>query len=145
MNEDQIIETENQDISLADENSALKAELEELRSSVESEKKRASELKELLLLFPEVNEDEIPSDVYEYVKTNGATLASAYAVYHRRKCLEKEKAEKRALENFLKTPGSLGSSSSSEKLVTADEIRSMDREQVRRNYKQIMKSLKYGK
>ena len=147
MNDDQIINSETQNINLADENTALKAELEALRSSVEAAKKKSAQEKELLELFPEVSLDDIPSDVYEYVQTNGSTLAAAYAVYHRRQHIMKERADKRALENILKTPGSPGASDggASERLFTSDEIRRMDREQVKRNYKQIMKSLRYGK
>jgi len=145
MNDDLIIENENPSVDLADENLALKAELSELKASIERSRKQESEMKELSELFPGVTADDIPSEVYEYQKTHGATLASSFAIYHRRKSLEKERAEKRALENVLKTPGALGGASSSERLFTSEEIRSMDREQVRRNYKQIMKSLKYGK
>lgn len=147
MNIDQIKETEKSEISLADENTALKAELEALRASIESSRKKAAEEKELSELFPGISLDDVPAQVFEYAENNGSTLAGAYAVYHRRTQLEKERADKRALENALKTPGGVSGASSGalERLFTAEEIRSMNREQVRKNYKQIMKSLKYGK
>jgi len=147
MNDEKIIKSETQEINLADENTALKAELEALRASIESENSKKRQEKELFELFPDVSLDDIPSEVFEYAEKNGSTLAAAYAVYHRRAHLAKEKADKRALENTLKTPGSLGNASggAAERLFTSEEIRSMDRDQVRRNYKQIMKSLKYGK
>lgn len=134
------------EINLADENTALKAELEALRASIERENSKKLQERELFELFPSVSLDDIPSEVFEYAEKNGATLAAAYAVYHRRAHLAKEKADKKALENTLKTPGSIGNAfGGAERLFTSEEIRSMDRDQVRRNYKQIMKSLKYGK
>ena len=147
MNDDLIIKSEEQNINLADENSSLKAELEALKASIENARKMDAQTKELSDLFPSVSEDDIPSDVYEYVKTHGGTLAGAYAVYHRREQLKKDRADQKALENILKTPGAAKGAANGviERLFTADEIRSMNREQVRRNYKQIMKSLKYGK
>lgn len=147
MDDKQNINCQEQGVNLADENRALKAELEALKASVEKERADLLMKKELAELFPSVTKEDIPSDVYEYVETNGGTLVAAYALYHRRRQLEKNRAEEKALENLLKTPGSASASANAgaDILFTSDEIRTMSREQVKRNYKQIMKSLKYGK
>ena len=147
MIDEQIISGDEQNISLADENLALKAELEALKASIENEKKEKEMAKEFAELFQGVSVDDIPESVYEYLKINGGTLAGAFAVYHRRAELAKKKADEKAFENILKTPGSasVSANGASDRLFTSDEIRSMNQTEVRKNYKQIMKSLKYGK
>ena len=146
MNEEHNITETRSNIELEDENTALKAELEALKALMEDQKRAEAQRLELADLFPDLDKDDIPNDVYEYVKTHGGTLAGAYAIYHRRRQLQKEKADQKAFENVLKTPGAIiGSDGASERLFTTEEIRSMDKEQIRKNYKQIMKSLKYGK
>lgn len=147
MMDDLIIENNEQNMNLVDENAALKAELEALKASIESEKKQNEQKREFCELFPDVSLDDIPSPVFEYVNTHGGTLAGAFAIHHRRECLKSERSEQKKLENALKAPGDIGISAGAcaERLFTSDEIRCMNKEQVRRNYKQIMKSLKYGK
>ena len=147
MNEDMIITAENTDAEKEKETERLKAELEALRSQIARSEKERSQRAEFLDLFPDVGEEQIPEEVYKYAKESGASLAASYAVYHRKLQLAKEKAEKRALETQRKSPGPMGGSAYglSERLFTTDEIRAMSADEVKRNYKQIMKSLKNGK
>ena len=147
MNED-IIKTADQiNAENEEETARLKAELEELKSRIAKSEKEKSQKEEFHALFPSVTEDQIPEEVYRYAKESGASIAASYAVYHRKLVLAAEEAQKRDLENQRKSPGPMGGSAyaSSERLFTANEIKAMSQEEVRRNYKQIMKSLKNGK
>ena len=122
-------------------------ELLEARRSKREEKDRLSaqekledDIKSFRELFPDVNADGIPSEVWEDVG-NGMTLTAAYAVYQRRKEILGQNAEMINQEVTKVAPIGLAEADG-ETYVTSGEVENMSPSEVKKNYKKILLSLK---
>lgn len=131
-----------------DELSAARAELDALRLELKArdEQDRASarmraELSELEEYFPEVQVEEIPDEVWEKVKS-GASLAASYALFRRRGELEKRRISDFNEKNRRMSAGSLASCEG-EKYYSPAEVRKMSPAEVRKNYDDIIESMRH--
>ena len=114
-------------------------EIEEYRLEKEVKKNLESELKILFELFPDINVDDIPDEVFEK-SDNGKSLAAQYALYYLKE--EKKKAEqKEKEEENLKAATPDVKNATQDAYFTPDDVRGMTEAEIRRNYKTIMKSM----
>lgn len=118
----------------------LESELNRLRQELCQREKSTSEKRAFRELFPDVNFDAIPDEVHEKAKELNSLLA-AYALYHRRLEITRQKAEETKKENLLRTPGATTHDGGSDGTYSIDEIARMSPQEVKRNYNQIIKSL----
>lgn len=94
-------------------------------------------------LFPDVTPEDIPEEVWEKVAA-GQTLAAAYAIYV---CGAKAGGKKAVLVNEENTRRSApaGKEADSEQTFTPEQVESMSDESVKKNFKNIIRSLKNWK
>ena len=114
-------------------------ELEEYRLEKLVKGNLEKELKILFELFPDINIDDIPDEIFE-LSDNGKGLAAQYALF----CLkeEKKKAEqKEKEEENLKAAAPDVKNAPEEAYFTPEDVRGMSEEEIRKNYKAIMKSM----
>ncbi len=131
-----------------DEILALKNELEGLRAELlkRDERDRAqsrflSEIAEFEQYFPEVDLHSIPDEIWEDVK-KGSSLASSYALFLRRKDIEKKKIGDFNEKNRRMSAGSL-INGDGEKYFSPSEVKKMTPAQVKSNYDDIVASMKH--
>lgn len=110
--------------------SAIKASI----SGMHRGERVASELRELLSVIPNADLSVLDDEAFDAI-ARGEGLVYSYLLSERRraKIAEANKA------NLLSSAGDIGGSVDT--LYTIDEIRSMDRKTVRKNFDKIMKSL----
>ena len=122
----------------------LRKELDALRSELEEKNKvferMSREIGEFSELFPEKSVNNVPDNVWESVKA-GIPLAAAYALYERKNTVRADAASRINERNGEKTTGAIGRTST-ENFYTPDEVKSMSRAEVRRNYSKIIESMK---
>jgi len=91
-------------------------------------------------LFPEVKAKEIPAEVWERVE-KGESLAASFALYR----LQQEKREahikKVNEENEASAPPRIRHDGTDGSFFTPEMVKNMTAEEVRKNYKQILKSM----
>lgn len=131
-------ETEKIMAELADTD-ADKLELEELRRDKKLKENLEGELKILMSLFPELTAEDIPDEVFENCD-NGKGLAAQYALYYVKAEREKAETEKTNEKNKRSAPPEI-KSADEEVFFTPDMVKSMSDSEIRRNYKEIMKSM----
>ncbi|MBO5716362.1 MAG: hypothetical protein J6S23_08245 [Clostridia bacterium] len=139
---------EQEETSQDDELSKLQGEIEalrtELRAREETERAQSrflSEIAEFEQYFPEVDMHSIPDEIWEKVK-NGSSLASSYALFLRRRDLEKKKVGDFNEKNRRMSAGSL-MRGEGEKYFSPSEVKKMTPAQVRSNYDDIVASMKH--
>ncbi|MBQ8743396.1 MAG: hypothetical protein IJZ03_08525 [Clostridia bacterium] len=92
-------------------------------------------------LFPDVDRESIPDCVTAEANEKKMPLVAAYALYERRRTIAAEVAEIRNQSNSGKSSGPLGRSDNFGEALSIEQIRAMTPTQVRRHYKQILKTL----
>ena len=125
-----------------DEKKALEAELSALREEL----RRKKEEKELLSLFPGLEEAPLPEEVTAMAE-GGVPLAAAYALYHCRMERRSRLAAEEQAKNHGRSSGYLGSGDggAAEGGFTLAEISRMSPKEVRKHYREILRSLEKGK
>ncbi|MBR2381718.1 MAG: hypothetical protein IKA84_04430 [Clostridia bacterium] len=132
----------NDEISnLKNELDVLRAELREREERERAQSRFFSEIAEFEQYFPEVDLHSIPDEIWERVK-NGASLASSYALFLRRKDLEKKKVGDFNEKNRRMSAGSL-ISGEGERYFSPSEVKKMTPAQVRSHYDDIVASMKH--
>ena len=117
-------------------------ELEALLAEREEKRERARAEREYFLrIFPEANPDSLPDEVNAQCES-GVPLAAAYALYERIKQNELRAAEEANLKNAVSIQGSV-SGNFGESFFSADEVKKMSSEQVRKNLSGILRSMKH--
>ena len=140
IDQEQIVQ-DDEFLRLKGELEALRAELN-VRNEVEKAQSRIlSELSEFQEYFPEVDLHSIPNEIWERVKS-GSSLASSYALFLRRRDLEKKKIGDFNEKNRRMSAGSL-LSGEGEKYFSPSEVKKMTPAQVRSNYDDIVASMKH--
>ena len=123
---------------------SLRAELQALRDELEAKRatfeRMSAEIGEFSELFPSVSLSSIPDSVWQSVK-GGVPLAASYALYEKRTAILLADAKQANEKNSALSTGPLGREVSSD-FFSADEVRAMSRDEVRKNYKKIMESMK---
>lgn len=126
----------------------LKEECERMRAELslrdEQDRARARMDAEFALFseyFPEVKASEIPQQVFESVK-NGSSLSGAYALYLRRAELEKRKIADCNEKNRKMSSGTVVAGEG-ERYFSPSEVKKMTPAQVKINYDDIVRSMRY--
>ena len=118
------------------------AELEALLSQREEKRERArAEREDFMRVFPEANPDALPDEVNAQ-RESGIPLAAAYALYERVKQNELRAAEEANRKNSISVPSSV-SGGFGEAFFSANEVKNMSSEQVRKNLSGILRSMKH--
>ncbi len=121
---------------------ARKADRESKRRKA-SENKISSETAAFRELFPEVNPDDIPDEVWEAVE-GGESLAGAYAIYVCRKLAEEGKAEKANKDAASRAAAPAGKGET-EPEYTREMVERMSDKEIAGNFGGILASLKKWK
>ncbi len=111
-------------------------------SDLLAEKER-SESESLLFkeLFPDTDKETIPDSVKNEAQEKGIPLVAAYAIYERRRQIAASIADARNKTNAGRSSGPLGKADNFGEALSIEQIRAMSPTEVRRHYKQIMKTL----
>ncbi|MBP3387398.1 MAG: hypothetical protein J6L23_02575 [Clostridia bacterium] len=112
----------------------------EQKDLINEQEKLDGDIKLFRELFPEVNADAIPIEVWENVG-KGMSLTAAYAIYQRRMDVLGKRAEALNVELEKTTPIGL-SESEGETFVSSGEVENMSPSEIKKNYKKILLSLK---
>ena len=130
--------------SKADELDALRAEIASLKEALSKKSAEADMIKgqlgEFSALFPNVSPEDIPEEVWESVAVGGS-LAAAYALYHRKEQLRRNRVRELNDKNAELSTGKVGVDSAKE-YFTPSDVRAMSRSEVRANYSKILDSMK---
>jgi len=118
----------------------LESELTRLKNELLEKERSDSERKAFNELFPSESFDAIPDEVHEKAKEYNSLLA-AYALYHRRKEIERQRAESIKKENLMRTAGNITHDGGNDGTYSLEEIARMSPQEIKRNYNQIIKSL----
>ena len=111
-------------------------------SDLLAEKDRASTEETMFAeLFPDVDRDTIPDSVKEEALARNIPLVAVYAMYERRRQLAAVSAEIRNRANAGRSSGALDRTDNFGEALSIEQIRAMSPREVRRHYKQIMKTL----
>ena len=92
-------------------------------------------------LFPDVDRDSIPDSVKEEAEAKNIPLVAAYAMYERRRQLAADSAALHNQANAGRSSGPLGKNDNFGEALSIEQIRAMSPIEVRKHYKQIMKTL----
>ena len=126
--------------SLKEQIEGLKRSLSLLEAAKAESERLAGELGEFYGLFPSVQINTLPDEVWESVK-KGVSLAASYALYERKQTVAEQRAMEANRKNASLSAGSAGIDTSKE-FFTPSEVKSMSRADVRRNYSKIVESMK---
>lgn len=122
--------------------SRLRNELNELKKTIAMRDslfaRLGSEFEDFSVLYPDTSLSEIPDEVWSDVK-KGIPLAASFALLQKRQAKLEEIAEDTNRRNRSRSSGSLESPDND--YFSPDEVRSMSREDVRKNYSKIMSSM----
>lgn len=123
---------------------------EELLDAVKNERKSkkqqdavSKDVEEFKKLFPEVLPTDIPDEVWEKV-AKGSPLTAAYAVYICGADSKNRKADEINLENRRRSAPA-GKEADAEQSFTPEQVEDMSDENVKKNFKNIIRSLKNWK
>lgn len=92
-------------------------------------------------LFPDTDKEMIPDSVREEAEARNIPLVAAYAMYDRRRQLAAASAELHNQINAGRSSGPLGKADNFGEALSIEQIRAMSPSEVRKHYKQIMKTL----
>jgi hypothetical protein len=132
-------EPNNEYVSLLNELTLLRAQLEEKDRELESLCVQR-EMAEFNELFPNTPIDSLPDSVLEKAK-EGLPLAASYALYKRRAELRLEKAEEINKRNGAMSTGAI-ERDTTDSFYTPNEVKAMSRSEIRKNYQKILESMK---
>jgi len=120
----------------------LRAELTKVREELAEQKafweRVGNECAEFCELFPTVSLAALPDGVWKDVG-RGIPLAAAYALSERRRAVTEAAAKKSNAENRQRSSGAL--CATEEGYFSPAEVRAMSRDEVRKNYQNIMYSM----
>ena len=123
---------------------ALRAEISQLREELLKKTTEMDmirgQLGEFSELFPSVAPEDIPQEVWQRAAVSGS-LASAYALYHRREHVRARRVRELNQKNAEFSTGKVGVDSAKE-YFTQNEVRAMSRGEVHKNYSKILDSMK---
>lgn len=91
-------------------------------------------------LFPDVKAEEIPGEVWERVE-GGESLTAAYAVHFVREKREEERIAKLNAENEKAAPPPVRHDGKEESYFSPEAVKAMSRDEVRKNYREILRSM----
>ena len=91
-------------------------------------------------LFPEVKAEAIPGEVWDQVEA-GQSLTAAYAVHFVKAMKEAARIEKRNAENEKAAPPPVRHDGKEESYFSPEAVSAMSREEVRKNYQEILRSM----
>lgn len=143
-NEEVITQIENTESTNTEKNDSLdpykelKEEISHVRSQLERIDSRAGllgELRSLVALVPNADIRSLDDEAIKAVE-GGENLLYAYLLCEKRRSL----IEQQLIKNAASSAGGVGYSAEDE-LFSIEEIKSMDRKTVRRNFDKIMRSL----
>lgn len=124
----------------------LRKEVSRLRALLSEQAERAERMRaecaELWELYPSLSPDTLPDEVWEAVE-KGVPIAAAVALSERRKFLTAQKAEIAKLENRMRSTGAVEREKNG--YFSPEEVRAMNRLEVRENYQSILKSMQKWK
>ena len=122
----------------------LRAEVASLKEALSKKVAEAElirgQLSEFSELFPNVTPEDIPAEVWQSI-TSGGSLAAAYALYHRKEQLHRDRVRELNSKNAELSTGKVGMDTAKE-YFTPSEVRAMSRGEVRENYSKILNSMK---
>lgn len=128
---------------IAEELKSARASKKEMRKQSrikKGESEAEEDIKAFRELFPEVNSDDIPEEVWEDV-ANGNSLSHAYSLYLVKNDLLKKHAEG-INERNSKKGATVASDGSTEPVFTKEQVEKMSGKDVKSNYKGILKAMK---
>lgn len=129
-------------------------ELENLRrfkTEYEKEQARKQQNLEFLEYYKDIHgryptdSDPVPKEVFEISERTGTPLKYAYADYLAKNALKKEQIEKVNKENAESSAPSMASQGVKKEYYTAEEVKNMSRDDVKKNWKVITESMKKWK
>lgn len=135
--EEQVSET---DVSPEAELEALRSEVQTLKEKIERTKRLEAELLDFTEVFPEQDISAIPDEVWQDVR-KGNSLAAAFALFERKKANVQARATEINQTNSYRSSGRAGSDTANE-FFSPDEVRAMSQSEVRANYSKIIESMK---
>ena len=122
----------------------LRQELEQLKGEKQQREKISAELDRLWEIFPDVTLNDLPDEVWALVE-QGESLPGAYCITLCKADAENKKAQQKNHENSLKTPPTVTSHGDNKQYFTREQVESMSRNDVRKNYSAIIESMKHWK
>ncbi len=144
-NDDRKDESKSPAVEAETELETCRKEVQRLSAIIDNIKREAREAQAFAELFPEVKADEIPDCVKKQAETEGIPVVAAYAIYDRRRTLERKKCSEILERSAARSSGMIAGGAVQEDYFTVDQIRMMSPREVRKHYKAIMKSLSKGK
>ena len=117
-----------------------KTRLAELERQRQAEDRRRADLSEFRELFPDVAITDVPQEVWDGVG-HGMTLTDAYMRYDRRESIRRARAEAANAANAASAPPAQTPAPETPKNLSREDVARMSREEVRRNYDRILKSM----
>lgn len=146
--EGDVFEENSEKTDQASELEALRLELEGLkaelkrRDELDADRARVEkELEEFMGLYPESDVRAIPEDVWLRVR-EGIPLAAAFALYQRKSELEKKRIGELNEKNRKMSSGSLNDGET-ESFYSPSEVRKMTPQEVKKNYDDIIRSMRH--
>lgn len=91
-------------------------------------------------LFPEVNAESIPEEVWERVE-NGESLCASYALYTVKKQKEEERIQTVNEQNAKKAPPKIHHDGKENDYFSPEAVRSMSRSEIKKHYDAILASM----
>ena len=91
-------------------------------------------------LFPDVKAEEIPGSVWEQVEA-GESLTASYAVHFVAALRDKERIERLNAENEKAAPPPVRHDGKEESYFSPEAVRAMSRDEVRKHYQEILRSM----
>ncbi|MBR5295848.1 MAG: hypothetical protein IKU24_04580 [Clostridia bacterium] len=91
-------------------------------------------------LFPDVNGEDIPQEVWDRVE-QGESLAASYALFAVMQYREEEKIRKINEENDKKALPRIQSGASDENYFSPEAVKKMTRSEIKENYDKILSSM----
>ncbi len=119
-------------------------ELTKLKRELEFKSNVQAEIKLLKDLFPKLDIDEIPDEIWEACE-NGKGIAAQYALYFIKKLKHEAKAQNVNEKNSKSAPPRVVHDGGGEMFFTPEMVKRMSQNEVRKNYSAIMKSMEKWK
>ncbi len=116
------------------------SEIETLRLDKKIRENLARELDEFALIFPDKSVDDIPDEVWEKSR-DGEGICAEYALYLKRREVEKTKAEQKNEENRVSAVPDV-KREEDEAYFTPEQVEKMSKAEVDRNWTAILESMK---
>ena len=137
-------EKEEEEMPKDTEIDSLRAEIEALRAELDAKKREGerlfSEIAELALTFPYITLNSITEEIWQSSK-EGIPLAAAYALYEKKREAANGYAKEINKRNAQRSSGAVTNSGDSG-YYTPAEVRKMSSDEVKKNYKFIIESMK---